>query len=111
MKPLNKKTSDALDAMFYGLPENVKEAARELFIANNEQELRLSAKGFQIVVGTELRKLEAKGIRKAVHFAEARLNEGADPVEALCLVEGYANSIDPEHKDNVVSISQGNRDE
>lgn len=109
MKPLNKQTSDALDAMFQGLPENANEAARELFIANNEHELKLSAKAFQIVVRTELRKLQAKGIRKAVQFAEEGIDQGADPVEGLCLVEDYANSIDPDKTSTVVSISEGRK--
>lgn len=107
MKPLSKQTSDALDAMFQGLPENVVEAARELFVANNDHELELSAKCFQVVLSTELRKHQAAGIRKAVQLAEVRIDQGADAVEGLCFAEDYANSIDPSYKNNVVPIEQG----
>lgn len=107
MKPLDKHTSEALDALLQGLPANVVEAARELFVANNDHEMKLSAKAFQIVVHHELKKATAIGIRKAIEFASQKIDRGADPVEGLCFVEDYANSIDPDKANTVVSISGG----
>lgn len=63
MKSLNKETSDALDNMFQGLPKHLHEAAIELFIAESPQELRLSAKAFQLIVRIELRRLKLRGVR------------------------------------------------
>lgn len=109
MKLLNKQTSDALDAMFQGLPENVVEAARELFVANNEHELKLSAKAFQIVARTELRKYQAKGIRKAVNIALLLIDHGADPAEGVCIIEDYATELESITPSNVVHITQWGR--
>lgn len=58
-----------------------------------------------------MRRLKASNIRDAVKHAQAALDNGADPCEALCIIEDYANNIDPDHEDNVVSINQVARHE
>ncbi|MGX5913915.1 hypothetical protein ACR0ST_04215 [Aliidiomarina sp. Khilg15.8] len=51
-------------------------------------------------------RLKASNIRDAVKHAQAAIDAGADPCEALCIIEDYANDVDPDHEDNVISISK-----
>lgn len=56
MKPLSRSESDALDSLFQGLPSDIVEAARVIYAANGDRELKQSAWAFQIAVGVELKK-------------------------------------------------------
>lgn len=71
----------------------------------------MSAHELATHIKTTMLRVKASTVRDAARHLELALENGADPCEALDIIEQYADSLDPDIKSNVVPIDQGGRHE